>query len=209
MKHPSTRASTSSRSFRYSLHDAHDRSMGSCSGRSAARAAVIQNAAIGLISPGETFSAATRGGVRLLGSPGRAKDCAKQNPDGSWRYPGGKPHVRSRENTTNSRLSPSWKNSSRSSASTEKFGDRARAKFSSRSRLTRRPSRHLWQSVRYNLRWRDHGVAGQGWSPTTHASQGFLWLLATRQSDGGWRSRGQWAFLFDIVDLQRHPKRSP
>jgi hypothetical protein len=34
----------------------------------------------------------------LWALPAARKIVAKQNPDGSWRYPGGKPHVRSAEN---------------------------------------------------------------------------------------------------------------
>ena len=139
------------------------------------------------------------------------KIVAKQNPEGSWRYPGGKPHVRSRENYDQ------LETFRQVGILVEEFS------FTREHPAMERAAEFLFSFQTDEGDFR--GIYGNqyattyvgaiiellvkaGYADDPRIAKGFLWLLATRQSDGGWAIplRTVGVPFSEFVDLQRHPK---
>ena len=143
--------------------------------------------------------------------PEARKIVARQQPDGSWRYPGARPRVRSQENYDQ------LETFRQTSALVEKFG------FTREHPAMERAADFLFsfQTAEGDFR----GIYGNQYATTyvgaimevlvkagfardPRIARGFRWLLAVRQTDGGWaiplRTAG--APFSEFLDLQRHPK---
>jgi len=142
--------------------------------------------------------------------PEARKIVARQNPDGSWRYPGGKPHVRSRKNYDQ------LETFRQVGILVEKFG------FSREHPALARAAEFLFSFQADGGDFR--GIYGNQYATTYVGAIGellvkagyaddpriakvFRWLLATRQSDGGWAIplRTVGVPFAEFVDLMRHP----
>ena len=142
--------------------------------------------------------------------PEARKIVARQNPDGSWRYPGGKPHVRSRENYDQ------LETFRQVGMLVEKLG------FSREHPALARAAEFLFsfQSDEGDFR----GIYGNqyattyvgaiaellikaGYADDPRIAKVFRWLLATRQSDGGWAIplRTVGVPFAEFIDLKRYP----
>ena len=152
------------------------------------------------------------GPVSLLWElPVARKTVARQNADGSWRYPGGKSHVRSRENYDQ------LETFRQVGTLVEKFG------FTREHPAIARAAEFLFSFQTQEGDFR--GIYGNqyattyvgaimellvmaGYAGDPRIAQGFRWLLAMRQSDGGWaiplRTAG--VPFSESLDLERHPK---
>jgi hypothetical protein len=136
---------------------------------------------------------------------------AKQNPDGSWRYPGGKPHVRSRENYDQ------LETFRQVGILVEEFG------FTREHPAMKRAAEFLFSFQTDEGDFR--GIYGNqyattyvgaitellvkaGYAGDPRIAKAFVWLLAMRQSDGGWAIplRTVGVPFSEFVDVQRHPK---
>jgi hypothetical protein len=121
--------------------------------------------------------------------PEARKIVARQQPDGSWRYPGGRPHVRSQENYDQ------LETFRQAGMLVEKFG------FTREHPAVQRAADFLFsfQTAQGDSR----GIYGNqyattyvgaimevlvkaGYARDPRIALGFRWLLAMRQSDGGW-----------------------
>lgn len=130
------------------------------------------------------------GPVSLLWElPVARKTVARQNADGSWRYPGGKSHVHSRENYDQ------LETFRQVGTLVEKFG------FTREHTAIARAAEFLFSFQTQEGDFR--GIYGNqyattyvgaimellvmaGYAGDPRIAQGFRWLLAMRQSDGGW-----------------------
>jgi Squalene-hopene cyclase C-terminal domain len=146
--------------------------------------------------------------------PDAQRIIARQSDDGSWHYPGGRRHVRSQENYDQ------LETFRQAGALVEKFG------------LTRehpaiaRAADFLFsfQAAEGDFR----GIYGNQYATTyvgaimevlvkagygrdPRIARGFRWLLATRQSDGGWAipARTVGVPFVEFVDTKRHPTPIP
>jgi hypothetical protein len=170
-----------------------------------------KNAAIVFFSRRDLLGAAPGPVSAMWDLPEARKIVARQNPDGSWRYPGGKPHVRSRENYDQ------LETFRQVGVLVEEFG------FSREHPAMQRAADFLFsfQTDAGDFR----GIYGNqyattyvgaimellikaGYADDARIAKGFRWLLAMRQSDGGWAIplRTVGVRFSEFVDLMRHPK---
>ncbi len=143
--------------------------------------------------------------------PDARKIVAKQNADGSWRYPGGKSHVRSRENYDQ------LETFRRAGTLVAKFG------FTREHRSMERAAEFLFSFQTGEGDFR--GIYGNqyattyvgaitevlveaGYADDPRIAKGFRWLLAMRQNDGGWAIplRTVGVPFSEFLDIERHPK---
>jgi hypothetical protein len=138
------------------------------------------------------------------------KIVARQNLDGSWRYPGGQARIRSQENYDQ------LETFRQVAILVEMFG------FDREHPALARAAEYLFscQSREGDFR----GIYGHQHAPTYHGaimellvkagyaddprvSKGFAWLLAVRQDDGGWAVPLRTARVpyLEAMDLGRHP----
>jgi hypothetical protein len=169
------------------------------------------NAAIAFFARRDLLGSSAGPVSALWDLPDARKIVARQNSDGSWRYPGGKPHVRSRENYDQ------LETFRQVGILVENFG------FSREHPAIERAAEFLFsfQSDEGDFR----GIYGNqyattyvgaigellvkaGYADDSRIAKVFRWLLATRQSDGGWAIplRTVGVPFAEFVDLQRHPK---
>jgi hypothetical protein len=143
--------------------------------------------------------------------PEAQKILARQQPDGSWRYPGGKPRLRSQENYDQ------LETFRQAGTLVEKFG------FTRKHPAMERAADFLFsfQTAEGDFR----GIYANQYATTyvgaimevlikagfahdPRITSGFRWLLAVGQSDGGWaiplRTRG--IPFSEFLDLRRHPE---
>jgi len=142
--------------------------------------------------------------------PEARKIVARQNPDGSWRYPGGKPHVRSRENYDQ------LETFRQVGILVEQFG------LSREHSAIERAAEYLFSFQTDEGDFRGIygnqyattyvGAIGEllveaGYADDSRIAKVFRWLLATRQSEGGWAIplRTVGVPFAEFVDLIRHP----
>jgi hypothetical protein len=170
-----------------------------------------ENAAIAFFARRDLLGSSTGPVSALWDLPDARKIVARQNPDGSWRYPGGKPHVRSRENYDQ------LETFRQVGILVEKFG------FSREHPALARAAEFLFSFQTEEGDFR--GIYGTqyattyvgaimevlikaGYEDDARIGKGFRWLLAMRQSDGGWAIplRTVGVPFAEFVDLQRHPK---
>jgi hypothetical protein len=170
-----------------------------------------QNAAIAFFAKRDLLGSDVGPVSTLWDLPEARKIVARQNPDGSWRYPGGKPHVRSCENYDQ------LETFRQVGMLVEEFG------FNREHPVIERAAKFLFtfQTDEGDFR----GIYGNqyattyvgaimellvkaGYAHDPRIAKGFLWLLAMRQTDGGWAIplRTVGVPFSEFVDLQRHPK---
>ncbi len=137
-----------------------------------------------------------------------------QQPDGSWRYPGGKPHVRSQENYDQ------LETFRQAGTLVEKFG------FTREHPAIERAADFLFsfQTAEGDFR----GIYGNqyattyvgaimevlvkaGYARDPRIASGFRWLLAMRQSDGGWAIpvRTVGVPFSEFTNVRRYPEPIP
>jgi hypothetical protein len=173
-----------------------------------------RNAAISFFARRDLLGFYTGRVSALWQLPEAQRILARQQPDGSWRYPGRKPHVRSQENYDQ------LETFRQTGALVEKFG------FTQEHPAIERAADFLFsfQTAEGDFR----GIYGNQYAPTyvgaimevlikagfardPRITSGFRWLLAVRQSDGGWaiplRTRG--IPFSEFFDLLRHPEPLP
>jgi hypothetical protein len=170
-----------------------------------------QNAAIAFFAKRDLLGSDPRSVSALWNLPDARKIVAKQNPDGSWRYPGGKSHVRSRENYDQ------LETFRQVGILVEEFG------FTREHAAMERATEFLFSFQTDEGDFR--GIYGNqyattyvgaimelliktGYADDPRIAQGFRWLLAMRQGDGGWAIplRTVGVPFSEFVDVQRHPK---
>jgi len=168
------------------------------------------NAAISLFARRDLLDRDTGPVSRLWELPEARRIVARQRADGSWRYPGGKDHVRSRENYDQ------LETFRQVGVLVEKYG------FTRKHAALERAAEFLFsfQSEEGDFR----GIYGNQYSTTyvgatmellikagyaddPRIARGFDWLLRTRQEDGGWaiplRTLG--VPFSQFTDIARHP----
>jgi hypothetical protein len=170
-----------------------------------------QNAAIAFFARRDLLGSDPGPVSALWNLPDARKIVAKHNPDGSWRYPGGKPHVRSRENYDQ------LETFRQVGILVEEFGfSREHSAIASAAEFL-----FAFQTDEGDFR----GIYGNqyattyvgaimellikaGYADDPRIAKGFRWLLAMRQTDGGWAIplRTVGVPFSEFVDLQRHPK---
>ena len=135
----------------------------------------------------------------------------KQCADGSWRYPGGKVHVRSRENYDQ------LETFRQVGVLVEEFG------FTRQHPAMQRAAEHLFSFQTEEGDFR--GIYGSQYATTyvgaimellikagyggdSRIAKGFRWLLSVRQNDGGWAipMRTVGIPFSEFVNTRRHPK---
>lgn len=151
------------------------------------------------------------GAVSMLWDlPPARRIVARQSADGSWRYPGGKSHVRSRENYDQ------LETFRQAGVLVEKLG------FTREHPAMRRAAELLFSFQTEEGDFR--GIYGNqyattyvgaimellikaGYAGDARIAKGFRWLLATRQNDGGWAipMRTLGIPFSDFVSTRRHP----
>jgi len=170
-----------------------------------------ENAAIAFFARRDLLEADT-GSVSALWRLDEAQRIlARQQPDGSWRYPGAKPRLRSQKNYDQ------LETFRQASALVEKFG------FTCEHPAMQRATDFLFsfQTAQGDFR----GIYGNQYATTyvgaimevlikaglardPRVAMGFRWLLATRQADGGWAipMRTVGVPFSEFLDLERHPQ---
>lgn len=167
------------------------------------------NAAISHFSRRELLEVEAGPVSALWDLPEPRRIVARQRGDGSWRYPGGKERVRSRENYDQ------LESFRQVGVLVEKYG------FTRRHGAIERAAEHLlsFQSQEGDLR----GIYGNqyattyvgailellvkaGYAHDPRVAKGFRWLLETRQHDGGWAIplRTVGVPLSEAIDPARH-----
>lgn len=143
--------------------------------------------------------------------PQARKIVARQNPDGSWRYPGGKLHVRSRENYDQ------LETFRQVGILAEEFGlarEHPAMERAAEFLFTFQTEEGDFRGI-YGNQYATTYVGAimellikAGYADDPRIAKGFRWLLAMRQSDGGWAIpvRTVGVPFPEFVDLQRHPK---
>jgi len=152
------------------------------------------------------------GAVSMLWDlPAARRIVARQNADGSWRYPGGKTHVRSRENYDQ------LETFRQAGVLVEQLG------FTREHPAMRRAAESLFSFQTEEGDFR--GIYGNqyattyvgaimevlikaGYAADARIAKGFRWLLATRQNDGGWAipMRTLGIPFSEFVNARRHPR---
>jgi hypothetical protein len=172
------------------------------------------NAAISFFANRDLLGIGSGAVSTLWDLPEAKKIVAKQSRGGSWHYPGGKSHVRSQENYDQ------LETFRQAGTLVEKFG------FTREHPAMEHAADFLFsfQTDEGDLR----GIYGNqyattyvgaimellvkaGYARDPRIARGFRWLLAMRQSDGGWaiplRTAG--VPFSEFADVKRHPKPIP
>jgi hypothetical protein len=177
----------------------------------AALLASSRNAAISFFAMRDLLGVKTGPVSVLWGRPEARRIVAQQSDDGSWHYPGGKSRARSREKYDQ------LETFRQAAILVEEFG------FTREHSSIERAARFLFsfQTKEGDIR----GIYGDqyattyvgaimevlikaGFADDPRIEKGFRWLLAMRQSDGGWAIplRTVGASFSEFFDLSRHQK---
>jgi hypothetical protein len=173
--------------------------------------AASKNAAIAFFARRDLLGTAVGPVSTLWDEPAARKIVARQNADGSWRYPGGKDHIRSRANYDQ------LETFRQVGVLVEKFG------VTREHRSMQRAAEFLFSFQTKDGDFR--GIYGNqyattyvgaivellvkaGYADDPRIALGFRWLLSMRQNDGGWAIplRTEGIPFSEFLDLTRHPE---